>query len=624
MIKTLEDLTKIKNENFSKVNQRLQSFYQTSFSKTKQILVCYSGGCHNATSKSIIEYLQKSIVENNLQQKVSVIPTGCFGLCSLGPVVIVYPDGVFYKKMDLGKIKEVFEKHILKDEIVFDYAYNVNAETQKIIPLKQTKFYKSQVKIALQNVGIVCPEKIEDYIALDGYLALYNVLNKKPEDTISEIIASGLRGRGGGGFPTGTKWQLTKNSIATEKYVCCNADEGDPGAFMDRAVLEGDPHSVLEAMAIAGYCIGSNQGYIYVRAEYPIAIERLKIAISQAKSYGVLGNNIFGTNFSFDIELRLGSGAFVCGEETALMTSIEGKRGEPKPRPPYPAVSGLFGKPTLLNNVETYANVTKILLNGADWYNKIGTEKSKGTKVFALSGKINNTGLIEVPMGTKLKDIIYEIGDGIANNKQFKLAQTGGPSGGCIPNSLIDTPLDYENLTAIGSMMGSGGLIVMDETTCVVDICKFYLEFSVDESCGKCTPCRIGNKRLLEMLEKITNGKANLQDLEKLEQLCKHIKESSLCGLGQSSPNPILSSLRYFKDEFIEHIKNKNCPAKVCKSLTVYRINKDKCVGCSACSLKCPVKAISGTIKSPFTIDEQKCIRCGICKKTCKFGAIEN
>ena len=540
--------------------------------------------------------------------------------------MIVYPEGTFYSRVKAEDIPEIVEEHLLKGRIVERLVYNDvpddaahHAETS----LNDTAFYKKQMRIALRNCGVINPENIDEYIAVDGYAALGKALTEMtPEQVIQEMKDSGLRGRGGAGFPTGLKWSFAAANDADQKYVCCNADEGDPGAFMDRSILEGDPHVVLEAMAIAGYAIGASQGYIYVRAEYPIAVHRLQVAIDQAREYGLLGKDIFGTGFNFDIGLRLGAGAFVCGEETALMTSIEGKRGEPRCRPPFPAVKGLFGKPTILNNVETYANVPRIILNGAGWFNQIGTEKSKGTKVFALGGKIHNTGLVEVPMGTTLREIIEEIGGGIPNGKKFKAAQTGGPSGGCIPAHLIDTPIDYDNLIAIGSMMGSGGLIVMDEDTCMVDIAKFFLEFTVDESCGKCTPCRIGTKRLHEILEKICDGRGELSDIDKLEELCEQIKSSALCGLGQTAPNPVLSTLRYFRDEYIAHVTDKKCPAGACKKLLSYEIDPDKCKGCTACARVCPAGAISGSVKEPHVIDKSKCIKCGACMEKCRFGAI--
>ncbi len=588
------------------------------------VLICGGTGCTSSGGTKLIDEFEAQLKEQGLENEVKIVKTGCFGLCALGPVVVVYPEGAFYSRVQKEDVKEIVTEHLLKGRIVKRLVYNETIkEDDTIKSLNEVDFYKKQMRIALRNCGVINPENIEEYIAFDGYKALAKVLTEmSPADVIDEIKKSSLRGRGGGGFPTGLKWEFASKSVNEQKYVCCNADEGDPGAFMDRSILEGDPHSVLEAMAIAGYAIGANQGYIYIRAEYPIAVQRLEIAIKQAKEYGLLGDDIFGSGFSFDIGVRLGAGAFVCGEETALMTSIEGHRGEPRPRPPFPAVKGLWGKPTILNNVETYANIPVIINNGADWFNTIGTEKSKGTKVFALGGKINNTGLVEIPMGTTLREIVEEIGGGVPNGKKFKAAQTGGPSGGCIPASLIDTPIDYDSLISIGSMMGSGGLIVMDEDNCMVDIAKFFLEFTVDESCGKCTPCRIGTKRLLEILEKITKGNGTLEDLDRLELLCHSIKNASLCGLGQTAPNPVLSTLRYFRDEYVAHVVDKKCPAGVCKALTNYVILEDKCKGCSACARKCPVGAISGEIRSPFTIDTNKCIKCGACVETCKFGAI--
>ncbi len=589
------------------------------------VLICGGTGCTSSGGAKLIDEFEAQLKANGLENEVKVVKTGCFGLCALGPVVVVYPEGAFYSRVQTEDVQEIVTEHLLKGRIVKRLVYDetINEGDDTIKSLNEVDFYKKQMRIALRNCGVINPENVEEYIAFDGYKALATVLTEMtPEQVIQTIKDSGLRGRGGGGFPTGLKWDFASKSVNEQKYVCCNADEGDPGAFMDRSILEGDPHSVLEAMAIAGYAIGANQGYIYIRAEYPIAVKRLEIAIAQAKEYGLLGENIFGSDFSFDIGLRLGAGAFVCGEETALMTSIEGHRGEPRPRPPFPAVKGLWGKPTILNNVETYANIPVIINKGAEWFNTIGTEKSKGTKVFALGGKINNTGLVEIPMGTTLREIVEEIGGGVPNGKAFKAAQTGGPSGGCIPASLIDTPIDYDSLISIGSMMGSGGLIVMDEDNCMVDIAKFFLEFTVDESCGKCTPCRIGTKRLLEILEKITKGNGTLEDLDRLELLCHSIKNASLCGLGQTAPNPVLSTLRYFRDEYIAHVVDKKCPAGVCKALTNYYIVPEKCKGCSACARKCPVGAISGEIKSPFTIDTAKCIKCGACVETCKFNAI--
>ena len=588
------------------------------------VLVCGGTGCTSSNSSKIIEEFEANLAEKGLQDEIKVVRTGCFGLCALGPIVIVYPEGAFYTLVKPEDVSEIVEEHLLKGRIVKRLLYQETiVDEENIKSLNEIDFYKKQDRIALKNCGVINPESIDEYIAFGGYTALGKVLTEmKPQEVIDVIKESGLRGRGGGGFPTGLKWQFTANSASDKKFVACNADEGDPGAFMDRSVLEGDPHAVIEAMAIAAYAVGADQGYIYIRAEYPIAVNRLQIAIDQAREYGLLGKNIFETGFNFDLDIRLGAGAFVCGEETALISSIEGHRGEPKPRPPFPAVKGLFGKPTLLNNVETYANIPTIINKGADWFKSIGTEKSKGTKVFAVGGKINNTGLVEVPMGTTLREIIYDIGGGIPNGKTFKAAQTGGPSGGCIPAHLIDTPIDYDSLISIGSMMGSGGLIVMDEDTCMVDIAKFFLEFTVDESCGKCAPCRIGTKRLLEILEKITSGKGTLEDIDKLEELCYSIKDSAFCGLGQTAPNPILSTLKYFRDEYVAHVVDKKCPAGVCKALLSYVIEPDKCKGCSLCAKKCPVGAISGEIKSPFTIDTEKCIKCGVCMDSCKFGAI--
>lgn len=590
-----------------------------------QVLICGGTGCTSSGSVKIAKRLQEEIDKNGLTDEVMVVRTGCFGLCALGPIMIVYPEGTFYSMVKEEDIAEIVSEHLLKGRIVTRLVYDETVAENEIKSLKETDFYKKQHRIALRNCGVINPECIDEYIGRNGYEALGKVLKTMtPDDVIQIILDSGLRGRGGGGFPTGKKWQLARNLVkdADQKYVCCNADEGDPGAFMDRSVLEGDPHVVIEAMAIAGYAIGATQGYIYIRAEYPIAVQRLQIAIDQAREYGLLGKNIFDSGFDFDLDIRLGAGAFVCGEETALMTSIEGNRGEPRPRPPFPAESGLFKKPTVLNNVETYANIPQIILNGADWFASMGTEKSKGTKVFALGGKIHNTGLVEVPMGTTLREVIYEIGGGIPNGKAFKAAQTGGPSGGCIPAEHLDIPIDYDNLIAIGSMMGSGGLIVMDEDNCMVDIAKFFLQFTVDESCGKCTPCRIGTKRLYEMLEKITSGNATMEDLDKMEKLCYYIKNNSLCGLGQTAPNPVLSTLRYFKNEYIAHVKDKRCPAGVCQDLLTYKIIDLRCKGCTACARGCPVGAILGTVKQPHSIDTTKCIKCGACMAKCKFGAI--
>ena len=590
----------------------------------KQVLVCGGTGCTSSHSMKVIAQLEQSLQELGITD-VLVVKTGCFGLCALGPIMIVYPEGAFYAQMTPEHVKTVAEQHLVKGgKIVKELLYQGTvAEDGTIIPFAETPFYKKQMRIALRNCGVIAPEDIEEAIAAGDYAALEKVLTSMtPDDVINEMSASGLRGRGGAGFPTGRKWSFAKASPGDIKYVCCNADEGDPGAFMDRSVLEGDPHCVLEAMTIAGYAIGAHQGYIYVRAEYPVAVERLKIAIKQAREYGLLGKDILGLGFDFDIEIRLGAGAFVCGEETALMTSIEGHRGEPRPRPPFPAVKGLFGKPTILNNVETWANVNPIIVNGAAWFAKIGTQTSTGTKVFALGGKITNVGLVEVPMGTTLREIVEEIGGGIPNGKKFKAAQTGGPSGGCIPAECIDTPIDYDSLLAIGSMMGSGGMIILDEDTCMVDISKFYLEFTADESCGKCTPCRIGTKRLLQLLTKITEGNGEPEDLVKIEELASHMKQSSLCALGQSAPNPILSTLRYFRQEYVDHIEKKHCDAGVCKALLTYSIDPTKCRGCTLCARNCPTHAISGKVREVHVIDKDICIKCGVCMANCKFGAV--
>jgi len=599
------------------------------------VLICGGTGCTSSGSVSIQEAFTKSIEEAGLAEEVKLVQTGCFGLCALGPVVIVYPDGTFYSRVEVDDVKEIVNEHLLKGRPVERLIYSDTGSDKKVediknIALSDTIFYKSQNRVVLRNCGVINPESIDEYIAMDGYAALGKVLTEMtPEDVIKCVTDSGLRGRGGGGFPTGRKWALTAPNQAPQKYVVCNADEGDPGAFMDRSVLEGDPHCIIEAMAIAGYAIGATQGYVYVRAEYPIAVARLQIAIDQAREYGLLGKNIFGSGFDFDLHIRLGAGAFVCGEETALMTSIEGNRGEPRPRPPYPAVKGLYNSPTVENNVETFANIPQIILRGADWFASMGTEKSKGTKVFALGGKINNTGLVEIAMGTTLRHIIDDIGGGIPNGKKFKAAQTGGPSGGCIPASLIDTPVDYDNLTAIGCMMGSGGLIVMDEDNCMVDMAKFFLEFTVEESCGKCTPCRVGTRRLLELLDKITSGKGTLEDIDRIEELSNYIKANSLCGLGQTAPNPVLATLNFFRDEYIAHVVDKKCPAGVCKDLLTFTIDKEKCIGCGMCARNCPADAISKTDyiaaghKLPsYAIDANKCVKCGACIGSCKFKAI--
>lgn len=600
-----------------------------------QVLICGGTGCTSSGSKAIQAAFREQIDANGLTNEIKIVQTGCFGLCALGPVVIVYPEGTFYSQVQPEDVKEIVEEHLLKGRIVERLVYDESSAPKEQlvdgkVSLNDTDFYRAQNRVALRNCGVIDPENIDEYIAVDGYAALGKVLTEMtPEEVIKCVSDSGLRGRGGGGFPTGFKWSLCAPNKADQKYVVCNADEGDPGAFMDRSVLEGDPHCVIEAMAICGYAVGATKGFVYVRAEYPIAVARLQKAIDQAREYGLLGENIFGSGFDFDLEIRLGAGAFVCGEETALMTSIEGNRGEPRPRPPFPAVKGLFGKPTVENNVETFANIPQILLKGADWFASMGTERSKGTKVFALGGKIKHTGLVEVPMGTTLREIIYDIGGGIPNGKKFKAAQTGGPSGGCIPASLIDTKIDYDNLTAIGCMMGSGGLIVMDEDTCMVDIAKFFLEFTVDESCGKCTPCRVGTKRLLEMLDKITSGKGTMEDIDKLEELCYYIKSNSACGLGQTAPNPVLATLKFFKDEYIAHVKDKKCPAGVCKDLLTYTIDKEKCIGCGMCARNCPADTI---VKTDYTapghklpsyeIIPDKCVKCGACISNCRFKAI--
>ena len=626
---TLEELNKIKKEHeelvmVRKVVKEEGEKMAAHTGYRKQVLVCGGTGCTSSGSKKVLKALDESLKKYGLEDEILVVRTGCFGLCSLGPIMIVYPEGYFYAQIDSEGVKRVVKEHLRDGVVCRDLLYQETViDDNTIISLSETNFYKKQLRIALRNCGVIDPENIEEYIAVDGYQALHKVLTSMtPDEVIQEVLDSGLRGRGGGGFPTGRKWMFARASKGDIKYVACNADEGDPGAFMDRSILEGDPQCIIEAMTIAGYAIGAQKGFVYVRAEYPIAVQRLTVALEQARKYGFLGENIFGTGFSFDIEIRLGAGAFVCGEETALMTSIEGNRGEPRPRPPFPAVKGLFGKPTVLNNVETYANIAQIILKGSKWYSSMGTATSKGTKVFALGGKITNVGLVEIPMGTTLREIIEEIGGGIPNGKKFKAAQTGGPSGGCIPAEHIDTPIDYDSLLAIGSMMGSGGMIILDEDSCMVDIAKFYLEFTVDESCGKCTLCRVGTRRLLQYLEKITQGKGEDGDIEKIEELAQHMQKSSLCALGQTAPNPILSTLKFFKDEYIDHIYNGKCTAGVCKALLKYEIIADKCKGCTLCARNCPANAITGTVRQPHTIDTSKCIKCGVCMSNCKFKAI--
>ena len=617
-MKSLDEIKKIREEKRKELDLRVNLKANTT---EKHILVCHGTGCTSSKSPKIIENFRKILEEKNIEN-VRVIQTGCFGLCAKGPIVIIRPEDTFYAMVTPDDCEEIIQTHIIEGKIV-ERLLCKDVDNTLVNRLDELNFYKKQKRIALKNCGVIDPENIDEYIAFDGYKALEKVLTSMTQDeVIEEVSNSGLRGRGGAGFPTGKKWMFTKMAEGDQKYVVCNADEGDPGAFMDRSILEGDPHCVIEAMMIAGYAIGADKGYIYVRAEYPIAVQRFQKAIDQAKEYGILGKNIWGTDFSFDLEVRLGAGAFVCGEETALLESIEGRRGQPRLKPPFPANSGLWGKPTLINNVETYANITKIILNGADWYSSIGTETSKGTKVFALGGNVVNVGLVEVPMGTTLREIVFDIGGGIPNGREFKAAQTGGPSGGCIPAEHLDTPIDYESLGAIGSMMGSGGLIVMDDSKCMVNLAKFYLGFTVDESCGKCTPCRIGTKRMLEMLEKITNGEGEIEDIDKLERLAINIKNASICGLGQTAPNPILSTLKYFKDEYKAHILDGKCPAGECKAFANIQIDPEKCKGCGICKRQCPVSAISGEVKQPHKINPDKCIKCGACVTVCPFHAI--
>ena len=624
MIKSREDINRIRESKKADLEIRInKEVAPTQTGGRMHILVCGGTGCTSSSSMKIIEKLKALISENGMADEIKVVKTGCFGLCAQGPIMMIYPDHLMYTQVQPEDVEEIFENHVKCGQVVTRLLAGNHEEGEVSNALESVDFFSRQMRVALRNCGAINPEDIDEYIARDGYLALEKVTGSMtPEEVIELIRASGLRGRGGAGFPTGVKWSFAAAQQVAQKYVCCNADEGDPGAFMDRSVLEGDPHSVIEAMAIAAYAIGANQGYVYVRAEYPIAVERLTIAINQAKEYGILGKDIFGTGFDFDLDIRLGAGAFVCGEETALMTSVEGRRGEPRPRPPFPAVKGLFGQPTILNNVETYANIPVIILKGAEWFSGIGTEKSKGTKVFAVGGKIENTGLVEIPMGTTLREIVFDIGGGVPGGKKFKAAQTGGPSGGCIPASKLDTPIDYESLIALGSMMGSGGLIVMDEDTCMVDLAKFFLEFTVDESCGKCPPCRIGTKRMLEILTRITEGKGVPEDIEKLETLARDIKAAALCGLGQTAPNPVLSTLRYFRDEYMAHVIDKKCPAGVCKSMLKFKIDTDACKRCGICKKNCPTDAISGDRETPFAIDQDKCVKCGVCIEKCPFKSI--
>ncbi|WP_414859348.1 NADH-quinone oxidoreductase subunit NuoF [Paenibacillus haidiansis] len=586
-------------------------------------MICGGTGCASSDSMLIVDAFRQEVASQGIEEQIDIVRTGCFGLCELGPVVIIYPEEVFYSRVTLEDVAEIVEDHLLKGQIVERLVYEASIEDGAIKPLQEVDFFRKQMRIALRNCGLIDPEEIEEYIAMGGYKGLHKVLTMfKPDDVVRQVKESGLRGRGGGGFPTGVKWETAARQRNPQKYIICNADEGDPGAFMDRSILEGDPHAVLEGMAIAGYAIGANQGFIYVRAEYPIAVKRIQLAIRQAREYGLLGNKLFGTDFSFDVDVRLGAGAFVCGEETALMNSVEGRRGMPNPKPPFPAVSGLWEKPTIINNVETLANIPQILLNGPAWYAGIGTDKSKGTKVFALGGKVVNTGLVEVPMGITLREVIYEIGGGIPGGKAFKAVQTGGPSGGCLTTEHLDRQIDYDTLLSLGSMMGSGGMLVMDEETCMVDVARYYLDFTRDESCGKCVPCRVGTKRLLEILDKITEGKGTMEDLDKLEELSEQIKAASLCGLGQTAPNPVLSTLKYFRDEYVAHVVDKKCPSGVCRSLVSFIIEAEKCRGCGLCARKCPANAITGKIKEPYYINPDLCIKCGICMDSCKFAAI--
>ena len=622
-MKSLQELKEIKEAMQGQVEIRFNPDDHEPAKKT-YILVCGGTGCTSNHSFELREKLEELIAAAGKKDDIEIIMTGCQGLCAKGPIMVVHPGNTFYQEVKPEMVERIFNEHIIGGKVVEEYLMKEEGPDGEDILYVDSAFYKDQLRMALRNCGKIDPENIDEYIAREGYEALAKALKgMTPDEVIQVVLDSGLRGRGGAGFPTGKKWLFASgNRGEVQKYVACNADEGDPGAFMDRSILEGDPHSIIEAMAIAGYAIGASQGYIYVRAEYPIAVDRLKIALKQARDYGVLGKNIFGTGFDFDIDLRLGAGAFVCGEETALMTSIEGNRGEPHARPPFPAVKGLFESPTVLNNVETYANIPQIILKGAEWFSQYGTETSKGTKVFALGGKVNNTGLVEVPMGTTLRKVVEEIGGGVPDGKKFKAAQTGGPSGGCIPAKSYDVPIDYESLKAIGSMMGSGGMIVLDEDNCMVDIAKFYLGFTCSESCGKCTPCRIGTKRMLEILEKITEGRGELEDIDKLQELATYIQKNALCGLGQTAPNPILSTLEHFRDEYEAHIVDKKCPAGVCKALLNYHIDESKCIGCTKCARNCPVNAIAGEVKKPHVIDTDKCIKCGTCMDNCPVGAI--